>query len=89
MVATLFETDVVRGGLVSCAVGGGVCTGQFLGSWLAVPGGHLKFKLIFVTASMMAFLAGLAGATDSENTAVALAVIAGKYTFIDSWNSPT
>ena len=77
MVATLFETDIIRGGLVSCAVGGGVCAGQFLGSWLTVPGGHLRWKLVFVTAGMMAFLAGLAGATNSEDTAVGLAVMAG------------
>lgn len=78
MVATLFETDIVRGGLVSCAVGGGVCAGQVIGAVLAVPGGHLKWKMIFVSAGMMAFLAGIAGATDSETTATVLAVLAGK-----------
>ena len=78
MVATLFEMDIVRSGLVSCALGGGVCAGQSIGSWLAVPGGHLKYKLIFVTGGMLAFLAGLAGATEHEGTAVALAVMAGK-----------
>lgn len=77
MVATLFETDPIRGGLVSCAVGGGVCAGQFFGSFLTVPGGHLKYKMVFVTASMTAFLAGLSGATNSESTATALAVMAG------------
>lgn len=78
MVATLFEMDIVRSGLVSCALGGGVCAGQSIGSWLAVPGGHLKYKLIFVTGGMLAFFAGLAGATEHEGTAVALAVMAGK-----------
>lgn len=77
MVVSLFEMDIVRSGLVSCAVGGGVCAGQFLGSWLAVPGGHLKGKLIFITAAMLAFLAGLAGSTEHESIAVALAVMTG------------
>lgn len=79
MVATLFETDVIKGGLVSCAVGGGVCAGQFLASWLTLPGGHIRAKLVFVSSGMTAFLAGLAGATDSETTATALAVMAGKH----------
>lgn len=79
MVATIFETDIIRGGLVSCAVGGGVCAGQVVGAVLAIPGGRLKLKMIFVTAGMMAFLAGIAGATDSETTATVLAVLAGTY----------
>jgi hypothetical protein len=73
MVATLFTTDVVRGGLISCAIGGGVCGGQFLGAWLAVPGGHLKYKLIFVNAGLLAFIGGLAGAGQNEAIASALA----------------
>jgi hypothetical protein len=55
----------------------GVCAGQFLGSWLAVPGGHLRFKLIFVSAGLCAFVAALAGASDSQATGSALAVCAG------------
>lgn len=79
MVQSLFEADPIRGGLVSCAVGGGVCAGQFIGAFLTVPGGHIKYKMIFVTAGMTAFLAGLAGATGSECTATVLAVMAGEY----------
>lgn len=73
MVATLFTTDIVKGGLISCAIGGGVCGGQFIGSWLAVPGGHLKHKLVLVTAGLLAFIGGLAGAGESQAIASALA----------------
>lgn len=77
MVVTLFETDIIRSGLVSCAVGGGVCAGQFIGAWIAVPGGHLKLKLIFSAAGTMGFVAAMAGATDNEQMATALAICSG------------
>ena len=77
MVAFLYTTDIVEGGLVSCCVGGGVVAGQFFGSWLAVPGGHLKYKLMFVTAGLCAFVAGLAGATNSQALGSTLAVLSG------------
>ncbi|EME43735.1 hypothetical protein DOTSEDRAFT_171572 [Dothistroma septosporum NZE10] len=77
MVAALYTTDVVEAGLVASCVGGGVCAGQFLGSWLAVPGGHFRVKLIAVSCGVCAFVAGLAGATDSQATGSALAVCAG------------
>lgn len=79
MVATIFETDIIRAGLVSCAVGGGVCAGQTLGSWLAVPGGHMKLKMIFVAAGLTGFLGGMAGVTDNETICIILVVLAGKH----------
>jgi hypothetical protein len=77
MVATLYTTDIVEAGLVSCATGGGVCGGQFIGSFIAVPGGKLRIKLIVISAGLCAFTAGLAGATDSQATGSALATCAG------------
>ncbi|KAF2168747.1 hypothetical protein M409DRAFT_52771 [Zasmidium cellare ATCC 36951] len=77
MVASLYTTDIVRGGLISCAIGGGVCCGQFIGSWIAVPGGHMKWKLIFVTAGLTGFTAGLAGSTENEAAGSACATLAG------------
>jgi len=78
MVATVFTTDIVYGGLLSCAIGGGVGLGQFLGSILATPGGHIRWKLIASTVLTTAFTAGLAGAKTRE-TAVALAVLASVF----------
>ena len=77
MVAALYTTNVVEAGLVSCAVGGGVCAGQAIGSVIAVPGGKLRFKLIFISAGLCAFTAGLAGATNSQAIGSALATCAG------------
>ncbi|KAK4499760.1 hypothetical protein PRZ48_007946 [Zasmidium cellare] len=77
MVASLYTTDIVRGGLISCAIGGGVCCGQFIGSWIAVPGGHMKWKLIFVTTGLTKFTAGLAGSTENEAAGSACATLAG------------
>ena len=77
MTAALYTTDIVEGGLVSCATGGGVCAGQLIGSFIAVPGGKLKIKLIVISAGLCAFTAGLAGATGSQATGSALATCAG------------
>lgn len=77
MVATLYTTNVVRAGLVSSCVGGGVCAGQFIGSLIATPGGNFRFKLIFVSCGTCAFVGGLAGATRSQAIGEALAVCAG------------
>lgn len=73
MVATLFTTDAVYGGLVSCAIGGGVCGGQVLGSVVAIPGGHLKYKIIFGALCMTVFIGGMAGA--GQNQAVASSLV--------------
>jgi hypothetical protein len=73
MIATLFTTDVVYGGLLSTAIGGGTAAGQFGGSLIATPGGHMKWKLIIVTACLTAFVGGMAGA--KQNQAVASALI--------------
>ena len=77
MVAALYTTDIVKAGLISCATGGGVCAGQFIGSFIAVPGGKLKIKLIVISAGLCAFTAALAGATHSQATGSALATCAG------------
>ena len=77
MVASLYTIDPLEGGLVASCIGGGVCAGQFLGSWIAVPGGLLRFKLIFISCGLCAFVAALAGATHSQATGSALAVCAG------------
>lgn len=77
MTAALYTTDVVEGGLISCATGGGVCAGQLLGSFIAVPGGKLKIKLIVISAGLCAFTAGLAGAAHSQAIGSALATLAG------------
>ena len=74
MVATLFTTDIVRAGLLSCAIGGGVGAGQFSASLWASPGGLFRWKLFLSVAACTAFTAGLAGAK-TEATASALAVM--------------
>lgn len=76
-VAYLYTQDVVKGGLISTTIGAGVVSGQFFGSWIAVPGGHLKYKVIFYTAGLCAFAGGLAGSTRSENVGEALAYCTG------------
>ena len=77
MVATLYTTNVVRAGLVSSCVGGGVCAGQFIGSLIATPGGRFRFKLIFVSCGTCAFVGALAGTTRNQAMGEALAVCAG------------
>lgn len=77
MVAALYTKDILKAGLISCATGGGVCAGQFVGSFIAVPGGKLKVKLIVISAGLCAFTAALAGATHSQATGSALATCAG------------
>ena len=72
MIATLFSTDIVYGGLLSCAIGGGTAAGQFGGSLIATPGGHMRWKLIFVTACLTAFVGGMAGARQDQAVASAL-----------------
>lgn len=75
MVSALFTSDIVYGGLISCAVGGGVCIGQFTGTLIATPGGFIRLKLIIICAMMCAFIGGIAGAGQSQQIASALAVM--------------
>lgn len=77
MVAALYTTDIIEGGLVATCIGAGVVAGQFIGAWIAVPGGMLRLKLIFISCALCAFIAGLAGATNSQATGSALAVCGG------------
>jgi hypothetical protein len=72
LISTLYTTDIVQGGLISCSIGGGVCCGEFLGSLLAVPGGHLKYKLMFVTAGMVGFIGAVAAAGSDQAIGTAL-----------------
>lgn len=74
MVGVLFTQDIVRGGLLSCAIGGGVAAGQFSASLWATPGGFFRWKLFLSVCACTAFTAGLAGAK-TEATASALAVM--------------
>ncbi|KAK4934506.1 hypothetical protein LTR10_024253 [Elasticomyces elasticus] len=78
MVGALITSDIVEAGLLSCAIGGGVGAGQFLGSLLASPGGHIRWKLIFSVVAFTAFSAGLAGAK-IRGTASALATLASVF----------
>ena len=73
MVATLFTSDIVKGGLLSCAIWGGVGAGQFSASLWATPGGLFRWKLFFSVVACTALTAGLAGA-NNQATASALAV---------------
>lgn len=74
MVATLFTTDIVKQGLLSVAIGGGVGLGQFGASCVANVGGNIRWKIFGTVAACTAFSAGLAGAKTQE-TASALAVL--------------
>lgn len=75
--AVLLTSDVVDAGLISSAVGGGVCAGEFLFMIASTWGGHLKWKLVFVTVCLTAFISGVAGATENKATAAALATLGG------------
>ncbi|KAK3672123.1 hypothetical protein LTR78_008094 [Recurvomyces mirabilis] len=77
MVGSLYTSDPIKGGLVASCIGAGVCAGQTIGSWIAVPGGHMKLKLIVISSGLCAFVAALSGATDSQAIGSALAVCAG------------
>lgn len=76
-VAYLYTTDIVKGGLISTTIGAGVVSGQFFGSWIAVPGGFLKLKVVFYTVGLCAFTASLAGSTHSSKVGEALAYCTG------------
>lgn len=76
-VAYLYTTDIVKGGLISTTIGAGVVSGQFFGSWIAVPGGFLKLKVIFYTVGLCGFTASLAGSTHSSAVGEALAYCTG------------
>ena len=78
MIATLFTTDIVKGGLLSCAIGGGVAAGQFSAALWATPGGMFRWKLFFSVICCTAFTAGLAGAK-TQATASALAVMSAYF----------
>lgn len=79
-VAYLYEpTDIIKQGLISTSIGAGLVAGQFFGSWIAVPGGMLKYKQIFYMAGLCAFTAGLAGSTTNENIGTAMAVLSGVF----------
>lgn len=75
MVDALFTTDIVYGGLLSCAIGAGTCLGQFTGCLVATPGGLINYKLMLSAAMMCAFIGGIAGAGESKSIATALAVM--------------
>ena len=75
MVATLFTSDLVKAGLLSCAIGGGVGAGQFSSSLWATPGGFFRWKLFISVVLCTAFAGGLAGAK-TQAAASALAVLA-------------
>ena len=78
MVAVLFTSDIVKAGLLSCAIGGGVGAGQFTASLWATIGGNFRWKLFFSVCAFTAFTAGLAGAK-TQATASALAVCASYF----------
>lgn len=75
MVSTLLTTDIVEGGLLSCAIGGGVALGQFLGAFFATYGGFIRWKLLFTCVCMTAFTGALAGVTLDRPAASALATL--------------
>lgn len=62
MVATLFTTSVVKVGLLTCGIGGGVAAGQFTSALWAKPGGLFRWKLFFSVVACTAFTAALAAA---------------------------
>ena len=62
MIATLFTSDIVKAGLLSVAIGGGVGLGQFGASVIATPGGNIRWKIFATVVACTAFAAGLAGA---------------------------
>ncbi|OAG42658.1 hypothetical protein AYO21_03243 [Fonsecaea monophora] len=66
MVAALFTTDVVLGGLYTCAIAASTSLGQASGSALAVPGGHAREKLILSAMAMTGFIGGMAGVGQSK-----------------------
>ncbi|KAK4495960.1 hypothetical protein PRZ48_013228 [Zasmidium cellare] len=76
MVAALFTTDPVRGGLLTCVIGGGVAAGQFSSSLWAKPGGNFRWKLFFSVVACTAFTAAMAGVKYNEHAASALMVLA-------------
>ncbi|KAF2165680.1 hypothetical protein M409DRAFT_23970 [Zasmidium cellare ATCC 36951] len=76
MIAALFTTDPVRGGLLACAIGGGVAAGQFSSSLWAKPGGQFRWKLFFSVVACTAFTAAMAGVKYNEHAASALMVLA-------------
>ena len=78
MVATLFTTNIVRQGLLSCAIGGGVGAGQFTASLWATPGGLFRWKLFGSVVACTIFTGAMAGAK-TEATASALIVIASYF----------
>jgi len=75
MVSTIFTTDLVYGGLLTCTVLAGTVLGQMIGSATAVIGGHIKWKLVFACISMTAFNGGIAGAGENKNLATALSCL--------------
>lgn len=77
MVATLFTDDIVKAGLLSCAIGGGVGAGQFTASLWATPGGLFRWKLFGSVIMCTVFTGAMAGAKN-QATASALIVI-GSY----------
>lgn len=74
MCAALFTTDIIKVGLLSCAIGGGVGAGQFSASLWGFPGGMIRWKIFFCVVACTAFTAGLAGAK-TQATASALTVL--------------
>ena len=74
MVAALFTDNIVRAGLLSVAIGGGVALGQLGASIIATPGGNLRWKIFASVVVSTALTAGLAGAKN-ESVASGLATV--------------
>lgn len=72
MVTTLFTTDVVYAGLLTCAISASTVLGQCVGSGLTVLGGHSKEKMMGATCGMTAFIGAMAAAGESKAIATAL-----------------
>ncbi|KAK3668757.1 hypothetical protein LTR22_000237 [Elasticomyces elasticus] len=78
MVGALFTTDIVKAGLLTCVIGGGVAAGAFTSNLWAKSGGHFRWKLFFAVVACTAFSGALAGAK-TETKASALACVASYF----------
>ena len=78
MVATLFTSDIVEGGLLTCGIGGGVAAGQFTSVLYAKPGGFFRWKLFFSVVACTIFTASLAAAK-TQATASGLIVLSAYF----------
>ncbi|KAK5717217.1 hypothetical protein LTR15_009106 [Elasticomyces elasticus] len=78
MVGALFTDDIVKAGLLTCVIGGGVAAGAFTSNLWAKSGGHFRWKLFFAVVACTAFSGALAGAK-TETKASALACVASYF----------